>query len=641
MTELLRALRHELVVQRNNPWGLVLFLAMAIAAGPVTLRAMDAWVSVATDVVETSTEGVDLPISADPEVAAWIRSGDGLKVVDGPVTRDDTPEGTESFAHASVDGQVVTLRRPLQVARATVVQDRFEDVVDRVSMERRDRELERVGVEASDFEIEVTAVERDAASRDADRAGRALPGVVVLLLLSVSMYLAFDVLTKEKEQGTAETLLVTRVPRRTLLGAKFLLTWGGTVAVGWVWAASLYLSQLLGLLELEPLFGDSHVFSLGNSLGLGVLVLVLAAQVAPAAVLVAAWSPNYRAASVASLPLMLVVLAPSGVATLPTVELTPLLGALPIANVSLATRMWLTGELGLPMAAWVVGVTALQGGLALGVAAWMMERMDPLDKGLDAESRRAVGNFAPDAFALFAVTVVAFWFLGILSQATALVPGLIFTQICILAGMAGVGLWFVGAPMRRTMSLYLPSTRSVVLGVVVGLTMQGAGQLAVWLASPVVPWRAETTEGLASLVDEPLWLMLFAGALLPGVCEELLVRGALMGLLRTRVGAVLAVAITSVMFGLLHIDLARIVATGAMGVVLGVLLIRSGSIVPCMVAHFVNNAVALTGSKYVAEEAAGSDVTPLEVAVVLGICALCVGALAAVRPATVSSGSGD
>jgi len=48
--------------------------------------------------------------------------------------------------------------------------------------------------------------------------------------------------------------------------------------------------------------------------------------------------------------------------------------------------------------------------------------------------------------------------------------------------------------------------------------------------------------------------------------------------------------LTGVLFGIYHLDVWRLVPTGILGVMLSLIALRSGSILPAMLTHFINNA---------------------------------------------------
>ena len=86
-------------------------------------------------------------------------------------------------------------------------------------------------------------------------------------------------------------------------------------------------------------------------------------------------------------------------------------------------------------------------------------------------------------------------------------------------------------------------------------------------------------------------MQFLALCVMPAVAEELLFRGAFQGLMRP-CGSAAAIFAPALLFGVLHLDLAQGLTAFACGVFLGWLAERSGSILPGMLLHLVNNALA-------------------------------------------------
>ena len=99
-----------------------------------------------------------------------------------------------------------------------------------------------------------------------------------------------------------------------------------------------------------------------------------------------------------------------------------------------------------------------------------------------------------------------------------------------------------------------------------------------------------TSEMLPSGGPE-LLVQLLALCVMPAIAEELLFRGAFQGLMRP-CGSAAAIFAPALLFGVLHLDLAQGLTAFACGVFLGWLAERSGSILPGMLLHLVNNALA-------------------------------------------------
>ena len=75
--------------------------------------------------------------------------------------------------------------------------------------------------------------------------------------------------------------------------------------------------------------------------------------------------------------------------------------------------------------------------------------------------------------------------------------------------------------------------------------------------------------------------------------EELLFRGAIQGhLLRKGMKPVYAILIASAVFGIVHMNPIQIPFAFAIGMIFGWLYYRTGSVVPGMIGHFINNSIA-------------------------------------------------
>lgn len=81
-------------------------------------------------------------------------------------------------------------------------------------------------------------------------------------------------------------------------------------------------------------------------------------------------------------------------------------------------------------------------------------------------------------------------------------------------------------------------------------------------------------------------------SILPAIFEELLFRGAMLKILK-KYGNVVAIIITSFCFGLMHQNITQGVFAFFMGIILSFITLKTGSIVPAMIIHFINNFTAV------------------------------------------------
>ena len=112
------------------------------------------------------------------------------------------------------------------------------------------------------------------------------------------------------------------------------------------------------------------------------------------------------------------------------------------------------------------------------------------------------------------------------------------------------------------------------------------------------PLPEDGVKTLQNIVDgPPLVLSVFALAVLPAICEELIFRGILVRSLATRLSPVVAVVISAVVFSAYHLSVLQLIPTFTLGLVAGALTVRAHSVVPAMTAHMINNAIAILVSR--------------------------------------------
>lgn len=85
---------------------------------------------------------------------------------------------------------------------------------------------------------------------------------------------------------------------------------------------------------------------------------------------------------------------------------------------------------------------------------------------------------------------------------------------------------------------------------------------------------------------------LFVFAVAPGICEELMHRGLMISAYERR-GTYTAIAFTAVLFGLFHFDMLNLLGPIFLGILIGYYVLRTNSIFTGILAHFLNNAIAV------------------------------------------------
>ncbi|HBD64171.1 MAG TPA: hypothetical protein DC038_07010 [Clostridiales bacterium] len=98
-----------------------------------------------------------------------------------------------------------------------------------------------------------------------------------------------------------------------------------------------------------------------------------------------------------------------------------------------------------------------------------------------------------------------------------------------------------------------------------------------------------------SLIPLPI---LIYGCILGPIGEELVCRGYMLKGLRNKYSTTLALLLSSLVFAVIHLNIVQIMNALFMGIVFGLLYIKTGSIFSCILAHILNNSIAMFVMNY-------------------------------------------
>lgn len=174
--------------------------------------------------------------------------------------------------------------------------------------------------------------------------------------------------------------------------------------------------------------------------------------------------------------------------------------------------------------------------------------------------------------------------------------GIAFDELFVFAGITALFVRarnfrpapFLGLRMPRP-GVWLPTIGAASAGFFAAGAINALNRL---LVGPEISARFDVTRLFETRSSGESLLLVVGVTVLAPLGEELLFRGYLMRVMGARYGSALAVLITSVLFALFHFNPASVIALFALGVVFGLLRVWTGSIVPSMLAHAIQNGVA-------------------------------------------------
>jgi sodium transport system permease protein len=499
-----------------------------------------------------------------------------------------------------------------------------------------------------------------------------LPLIVIVMTMLGAFYPAIDITAGERERGTLETLLASPVRRFDLMTGKVLAVAVLASLTGILNIASMSLTVAEG----ARLAGGGASLTIPWTRAALTLLTVVPAAFLFGAVMVAigAMARGFKEAQTLLTPVYLLCFTPSLIASVADFPLTGLTLLIPGTNLTLLSRDLMVSQATVAHAVVVLGSTLLYASLTLSFAARLYDSERLLSStdsdliGLGAWLRHLFGRTPRDlpqpshtdaqpsvvadssaqttaghAIALFAVAFVLWFFVFTWLQRWQLIAGLLLSQWVGFGGLVFVYARTIGRPVRAV--LFFRRPRLSALG---GATLIG---LSAWvvlgvLADRVMPPPRELVEQMRKLIrpddgSRSLIVSLLALAATPALCEEALFRGPILRGFRQRFSAPAACVLTGVLFGVLHGDVWRFIPTALLGTLLSWVALRSGSIVPSMLVHLLNNGALIVLGYYGLDQVAESLPPRVEIALFAGAVILFVAGIAAVRLQPAQGASSD
>ena len=181
-------------------------------------------------------------------------------------------------------------------------------------------------------------------------AGGWLPYLFILYCFMGAMYPALDLGAGEKERKTLETILVSPASRLEILMGKF----GVVVTFGMISAMMGLVGLSIGINSMDVLPED--IFKVIKDMVDFNTISVILTLIIPVAVFFAAillsisfYGRTFKEAQSLVAPLNIVIIIPAVIGTIPGIQFTAITAAIPIVNISLATKEIIAGTIKIPL----------------------------------------------------------------------------------------------------------------------------------------------------------------------------------------------------------------------------------------------------------------------------------------------------
>ncbi len=445
--------------------------------------------------------------------------------------------------------------------------------------------------------------------------GTILPLIMVMMLGIGAFYPAVDLTAGEKERGTFETLLSTPATKLEIVIGKFFAVFSLSMLTGLLNLASMtvtfyfQLTQFVSQRELLP--EGQQLLSISISpttvAAIALLLVPLAFFISAIMMSVAVLARSFKEAQNYVTPIFILIIMPVAAVSFPGVELNSTTQFIPISNISLLFRDLLAGQAQMQYFFTVFVCTSIYALISLVIATWMFQSEEVIlseDKGIPITlDRRA---FTPSQYptlgtslGIFAIVMLLLFYIGAYAQAKNIHSGTIITQYLLILAPVILILRYIKVDLKSALNLKAPAPLSAVAVIVTTIPWILINFQIGTLQNKVLPIPEEFAEVFETLLLTSsgdkihVLLLLFIIAISPAICEEILFRGVITSGLRRVLNGWATILVVGVLFGLFHMSIYRVLGTGLLGILLTYFVIRSGSILLPVLAHFINNAIGI------------------------------------------------
>jgi sodium transport system permease protein len=445
--------------------------------------------------------------------------------------------------------------------------------------------------------------------------GKIFPFLLVIMSLTGAFYPAVDLCAGEKERGTMETLLISPASRGEIVMGKFF-----TIVLASMMTAVLnLLSMALTGLQLASKFASSSGApsaalappTLTAAFWMALLLIPLSVFFSAICLSLAALAKSMKEGQyymtplyMISLPLILVTLAPG-------VQLNLFYSMVPITGVALLLKALIQGEYhtAIRYAIPVLLPMAIYGLVALRWAVSQFHREDVLFRESErfdvaAWMRHLVRYRGPrptpvQALLCFTIMLSLAWFaMQAIGDLVSPLVGMGLGHLIFILLPPVVMAFLLTSDPLGTLRIRWPRLSYVWVAIALAFALNPlVRQLSVaaeWLFPPP-PQVAETVGKMFAAIPN-IWVAFLLLAFVPAVTEEVAFRGFILSGLRNGQKTSTAILTSALLFGFLHVLISlfsQFFTATLLGLLLGLIAVRSRSLLPGVIFHFINNGLGV------------------------------------------------
>lgn len=547
---------------------------------------------------------------------------------------------TELSRRSSADAPMDAINYPRPVIvqnsadeKSVIAHNRVTKVIDEWERSLLKEYLRESGL-PEDLPTPVKATELDLAEEaqvSANVWAKLFPALLIIMALTGAFYPAVDLAAGEKERGTMETLLICPATRTEIVLGKFLTVMLFSASTAILNLSSLgmtgkYMASLASGGGAASKLGDLSLPPLVSLVWVVVMLLPLASLFSALCLALATFAKSSKEGQYYLTPLLMVTMGLMVFCLSPATEIEPFYSVMPVMGPALLLKGLLKAS-GPSTELYLYAVPVLLTSLGYSLLAlwWAIEQFGS-EEVLFREAERfdlrlwikhllrdkePTPSFAEAGFCFVLILMLQFLSMKAMQSAMAGAKAdargmlsmqlLMIQQIALIATPALIMGVMLTTSLRRTFSLRWPGYGRLMWALLLPfalhpLTLELQLSLS-WFFPKPPPGMVEQLQ-LMSSSSLPLWLVLLAAAATPAICEELAFRGFLLSGFRRSGKVGVAILLSSLTFGIIHMIPQQVFNATILGIALGAICVRSRSLLPGVLFHFVYNSLGLLHGRF-------------------------------------------
>ncbi len=476
-----------------------------------------------------------------------------------------------------------------------------------------------------------------------------VPLILVLMTVTGAVYPAIDLTAGERERGTLEALIAAPIPRFQVLFAKFV----GVLTVAMLTAVvnMTGMFSTLAVFGLLPIIFGEHVFDLAVFAQIFGLLILFAGFFSAVLLAVTSFARSFKEAQAYIIPLMLLSITPGVVSLTPSLSLSGVFTIVPLMNIVLLARDIMEGSADVLSALIAICSTIFYGIAALSLAAkifgsdailygsqtnWrsLFKRPSAIESQITvSRSMACLAVLFPLSFlSIGLVSRVPQWYAGFqeiepasVGYVASLIPFVLSTVLVFMV-VPGLFLWHGRISFIESIRIKIGRPSAYLAAILLGVCLwpligQFVSLVNNWLVDggEDPTWKLELLKKANEVVAQ--WrtvnpvIILFCFSIVPAICEEFFFRGILFRSLLWQSRPWLAILISALTFGVFHtlsltdLSTQKLLPSFIAGIVLALVCYKSGSIIPGILLHSINNGILVSVAYYEPELIADGWIT--------------------------------